>query len=247
MAGEKPLAVCARDELGHLRREEACQLRALPFHGFEQAGVRDRDRRLVGERLDERDLLLGERLRLCTRHADHADQVVLEHDRHAQHRAVRPRPRVEVLRVLEHVLDVDGRAGDRGAARRRRAVERVGMLAVVLDALLQGRRRECGREEEVALEEPEAAVVGSAEAHAGFDHLVEHRLEPDRPCNRAKDTADRSLLLAKILELPSERLVTCGRAGHRRSLFRRRSTRRSPQRARPRGASFATSCERVPM
>ena len=63
VAGEKLLARVGGDELGNLRREEARQLRPLPLDGVDQPRVRDRDRRLIGERLHQLDLLVGERLR----------------------------------------------------------------------------------------------------------------------------------------------------------------------------------------
>ena len=61
VAGEQLLAFLAGDELCHLRREEAGELGSLSLDRVEQARVRDRDRGLVGERLDECDVLVGER------------------------------------------------------------------------------------------------------------------------------------------------------------------------------------------
>jgi hypothetical protein len=60
MSREQLFALLRGDELGDLRREEALQLGALPLHGVEQPCVRDRDGRLIGERLGELDLLVGE-------------------------------------------------------------------------------------------------------------------------------------------------------------------------------------------
>jgi hypothetical protein len=57
--GQQLLALCARDQLRDLRRDEAGELGPLALDRVEQARVRDRDRGLIGERLDERDVLVG--------------------------------------------------------------------------------------------------------------------------------------------------------------------------------------------
>jgi hypothetical protein len=78
----------------------------LPLDRVDQARVRDCDRRLVGEGLHERDVLVGERLGLLAHHDDGADQLVLDDHGHAEHRPVRSRTGVRVLRILLDVGDV---------------------------------------------------------------------------------------------------------------------------------------------
>jgi hypothetical protein len=58
MAGQELLAVPAGEELCHLRGDEPGELRPLPLDRLDQARIRNRDRRLVGEGLDERDVLV---------------------------------------------------------------------------------------------------------------------------------------------------------------------------------------------
>src|SRR5215211_8250955 len=99
VARQELLAVPARDQLGHLGREEAGELSPLPLDGLEQARVRERDRGLVGEGLEELDVLLGECLRLAAHDDDGADELVLDHHRHAEHRPVGARPGIGVLGI----------------------------------------------------------------------------------------------------------------------------------------------------
>ena len=61
VAGEQLLSLVGGDELGHLRGDEPGQLATLALDGVEQAGILDRDCGLVGEGLDQLDLLIGER------------------------------------------------------------------------------------------------------------------------------------------------------------------------------------------
>jgi hypothetical protein len=63
MSGQQLFPLGRRDEVGDGLRDETRQLGPLALDGVEKPGVCDRDRRLVGERLDELDLLVGERLR----------------------------------------------------------------------------------------------------------------------------------------------------------------------------------------
>src|SRR5436309_3301015 len=61
VSGQQLLALGGRDELGHLGRQEAGQLCALPLDCVDQPGVRNRDGSLVREGLDELDLVVCER------------------------------------------------------------------------------------------------------------------------------------------------------------------------------------------
>jgi len=86
VTGEQLLALLRGDERGDLRRDEAGQLRPLPLDGVDQACIRDRDRRLVGERLDELDELVRERPRDIAADRDRSDQLVLQNDRNVARR-----------------------------------------------------------------------------------------------------------------------------------------------------------------
>jgi hypothetical protein len=131
MAGQELLAALARDQLGHLGRQESRELGALPLDGPDQARVRQRDRGLVGEGLEQPDMRLVEGLRPTAHDDDHSDQFVLDRDGHAEHRAVVARAGVAVVRVELDVRNQNRRLQQGGAAGCRRPVDRVGMHAVV--------------------------------------------------------------------------------------------------------------------
>ena len=197
MSRQELLAVPAGNELCNLRGDEASELRALPLDRFDKAGVRDRDRRLVSEGLDERDVFVGEGLWFTAHEDDDADELVLDHDRDPDRRSVvLPRTAIGVLRVVPDIRDVDRLTGDRGPAGGRRSVESMRMLSVVLSTLCLGVVRR--HVQEALLEEVERAVIGLAEPFAGLDHLVEDRLDPCAAGNSAKDIADRVLLLPEV-------------------------------------------------
>jgi hypothetical protein len=76
-----------------------------------------------------------ERLRLAPNDDYHGDEVVLEHDRHAEHRTEEPRPPwIGVFRVGQDFRDLDRPSFDGRAPGRRRPVESMPMLPVVLGA-----------------------------------------------------------------------------------------------------------------
>ncbi|HEX9349949.1 MAG TPA: hypothetical protein VF877_01615 [Gaiellaceae bacterium] len=68
--------------------DKAGHLRPLPLDGVNQLRVRDRDRRLVGECLDELHLLVGERSGDIAADRDGPDQLVVENNRNAEQRAI---------------------------------------------------------------------------------------------------------------------------------------------------------------
>src|SRR5262249_27502099 len=55
------------------------------LHLIEQPHVLDRDHRLVGEGLDQLDLLIGERPHACALQVKDTDWYPLPHERHSQH------------------------------------------------------------------------------------------------------------------------------------------------------------------
>jgi len=84
VTGQKPFAVLAGQQLRDARRNETRQLRPLSFHRVEQPRVRDRDRRLIGERPHELDVLVGERLRFDAHDVQRADQLAVDNDRNTE-------------------------------------------------------------------------------------------------------------------------------------------------------------------
>ena len=57
------------------------------LHLVEQAGVLDRDHRLIGESLQERDLTFGERRDFGAAEPDDADGLAVAHQRHRENRS----------------------------------------------------------------------------------------------------------------------------------------------------------------
>ena len=80
------------DRLGNLPEraqllDRTGELGGARLHLVEQPHVLDRDHRLVGEGLDQLDLLIGERLDASLSITDHADRLALAQHRHTQHGA----------------------------------------------------------------------------------------------------------------------------------------------------------------
>jgi hypothetical protein len=93
------------------------------------------------------------------------------------------------------------------------------MLAVVLSSF--GDTVMCSRMEQPIPEEPQRAVVGVAQPLAGFDDLVEDRLEPLRLSDGSKHAADCPLLRPQVFDL-ARVLSPRADCGHSRSLRRSR-------------------------
>jgi hypothetical protein len=92
------------------------------------------------------------------------------------------------------------------------------MLPVVLGLL--GLALVASTMEQPVFEQPECALVSGAKPPGGLGNLVENGLEPHGACDRAKDTADRMLLLTHVLEPTREIRVIAGLSGHTWSLSR---------------------------
>ena len=86
------------------------KLPALVLDFVEQPHVLDRDHRLVGEGLDQLDLLIGERPHFRTRQYDHANRNIFAQQRHAKYRAKSaefgPLP-VAIFGIGQNVLDLN--------------------------------------------------------------------------------------------------------------------------------------------
>jgi hypothetical protein len=202
MPGQEPFALVARNQVCHLPREEARELRPLPLNRLDETRVRERDRGLVGKRLHERGVIVRKRPWLATHDDDNPDELVLEHDRHPEHRPKESWPKIGVFRIGEHVRNVDRPSLKGCTPSGRRPVQGMRMRDVVLSGRLLA--LVCTHVEEPVLEEPEGPVIGLAEPPARLGHLLEHRLDSDRAGDGAKHTADRALLLPQILELTGE-------------------------------------------
>ena len=185
---------------------DACCCSSASLRLVEQAHVLDRDRRLVGERLHQRDLLVGERPRLHAPQRDRADRVAFAHQRHRQDRAV-PMPRCSSRAIgnsLRGAAAMSSRwttarsrtraTGDRAAGERHRRSpsSSVGVLAESCDA-------SCSASPSTRTDRRLGRVAKlSARSRDG----VEHGLHvAGRAADHAQDLADRRLLLERLLRL----------------------------------------------
>ena len=209
------------DQVRDLRRHEARELRALALDCVEEPGVGERDGGLVGEGLNEGDVVVGERPRLTAHKDDDANQVVLDEDRDAEHRSEESRARIGVFGILEDIWDLDGPSLDGRTAGRRAPIDSMRMIEVVLRPL--GLTMVCPHVQDTVLKEPERPMVGLAQSPARLGHLLENRLQPGTPSDRAENAADRVLLLTHVLELMGEVRAVPRAAGHSFSLSRRRA------------------------
>jgi hypothetical protein len=182
------------------------RLREIAVAGLElleQPDVLDRDDRLVGEGLHERDLLVGEGSDLELEDREDAHEgLPLEH-RNAEHRPdrVHLRRHVGVLRIRPYVGDVHRpplEGGPRGAA------VPPGGDRIPLDRVHELRRRVVprGRPEELTVEAEDERPLGVAQPDGVLGQRVEHGLQVER---RAADDlehlARRGLLLQGLGEV----------------------------------------------
>jgi hypothetical protein len=138
--------------------DEARELGSLPLYRVQEPRIRERDRRLVGERRDEADRVVAERPRSSARHRHDADQVFTDEDRHTEHRAIRAEPltRPVVLRIGDDVRNVDELARQRDATGQRVAPRSVRMFPLPFES--RRRRADQGfSPEHLAVDEPQSA------------------------------------------------------------------------------------------
>ena len=192
------------DHLQHVR-DRGLLVERL-FGLVEQADVLDRDRRLIGERLNQADLLVAEGIDLHPRHADDADDVVSPHDWYAEDRvhvvlAVR---RPVVLGVFEEIRDVDGPLLDRRTPHERRAPDARRVRVLVCHELWQtaARRHEA---EHIAVAAEDVRPVAVAEPIRVLHRDVEHGAQVEcGSADRLEDVGGRRLLLESVLRLVEE-------------------------------------------
>ena len=170
----------------------------------EQADVLDRDDRLLGEGLQQRDLLGGEWPRLAAPDADGADGGPLAEDRHAEDGSQRDRlsQRVGVVRVEVGVLDVHEPAIENGTPRGRGAVDghRIGTMEGGDPRLVHAAHR--GHPELPAPGQEHRAEGGVTEPARVLDDGLEDRLLVGRGAgDHPQDLARRRLLLEGLGEV----------------------------------------------
>ncbi len=107
----------------------------LPLDCLQQARVPDRDRRLVGEGLDELHVVVREREANVADDADRADQVAVEDDRDSQSCPGPGRQRERVVRVGQQIRDVHDVFEQRDASGNRASVALKGFVTPELPLL----------------------------------------------------------------------------------------------------------------
>ena len=185
-----PVAVCVPSDVG--------ELAVARLQLGEQAHVLDGDDRLVGEGLEERDLLVGEGPDLGSADPDHAERDTVAQERHGERRldAVPGRGRLGVLRQsLREVPDMNRLAVDHRAAHQ---------VSPSQPAHRGHRRRPEGGDEaeHVAVHAKHLGVVRAAQAGGIRGNGVEHRLSIGRRGrDHAEDLARGRLLLQRLAEV----------------------------------------------
>ena len=195
---------------GRLLLEGLRQLLIARLESGDEPGVLDGDQRLVGEGLQELDLLAGEGHGLGAPRHHPADGLSLAQHRHGHdvpHRPQRGEGGQPVLRIALHVRDLDDRAvqdraADRAVSpRRARKGARVHLDGLAFETML----REQVDPLPVELEDP--AELAVAEAHRALGDHVEDSLHLRRRArDRAEDLAGRGLMRQGLGELPGARV-----------------------------------------
>jgi len=173
----------------------------LPLDGLEQPRVRDRDRRLIGKGLHQLDIVIGKRARVAASDRDHADQPILQLDRHAEQRAVADDLlRAErVLRIVQHVGDLLYERRQPHAADDGCPVARVRALARVFVCRIEGRVLR-DDQKRVALRQVQLRMLAATQSLSPLGDLVQDRLEALAPNDGAQHASDRAFALARVLQ-----------------------------------------------
>ena len=172
----------------------------------EETSVVHRDDRLVGESLDEVDLVGGERPNLLVAQHDHPDRLAPTKHRHGEVRA-EPRPHgdlvVRIVGVGEGIGDVRAGAGECRPADDRLTAWRDRMLLPVPPVFLGARVRHDPIQ--AVAEQEERAHIGATEPFRARDDCPEHRLEIE--CRLADDPqhiTGRGLTIERVFRLVEE-------------------------------------------
>ncbi len=167
----------------------------------EQADVLDRDDRLIGKGLKQSDLVLREGPRPSANDNNGAHGAALAQHRHREDtaEAAGPRDVPRILRIVQHVLDVDNgpredRAAGHHAAVRPHGERLLQRLEDLRCAVVMGRESH-----QLAVEAMRGAVQPAAETHGALHDGIENRLHVGRRlADHAQDLGGRRLLLQRL-------------------------------------------------
>ena len=194
-----------RDGLADLA--ERAQLLRGAGELLEQLDVLDRDRRLRGERRQELDRPVAERIDLEPPERQHPDDPVADQHRRAEHGPVSTelapdRPLVD--RVGQHVRDVDDvPLQDDAADQRLRTV--LHRMPPHVFAIVRRAAEDEGDPVDVTVRPVHVAAVGMGQPHGLAHDRLEDRLEPEvRTPDDLEDLAGGGLLLVRLGEVPRE-------------------------------------------
>ena len=183
--------------------------------GFEQPHVLDRDRRLVGEGLDQSDLLVRERPHHDVVNDDDAQQVIAFEDRHSKDGAewldiFRP---VCVFRIGSDIGDLDGSVLERGTGCNAVAA---GPNWISLEPIHQFPRSVVGgrHPQHLAVETKNVGPVGPTQSAGALGHRFKHRTEIEsRAADDLQHLRGRGLLLQRFAQLIEQAGVLDGDDG----------------------------------
>jgi hypothetical protein len=193
-------ADCAADLAQRLQLVDGPRQFARPrLQLLEQADVLDCDHRLVGEGLEEVDLLVRERLDLDPANQDRPDRLALAHEWCGQHGALvaAPDPRKLTVGLPTDVLDVNRPAFDDRASGVRATIHRNDF----------GRAEWYGAEargdaHRVAIDQTDGCVGRVTDSGGVLGDRIHHRLQVRRRTgDHAQDLGHRGLLLERLAEL----------------------------------------------
>ena len=193
-----------------------CKLAVLVLDFVEQPHVLDRDRRLVGKRGDQLDLLLGERPHLVAGQSQNADRNAFAQHGNAEHGAKSAQSlgfRPGVIRVGQHIGYVNDLAFEQSASENSSALR---FDRNIPDIVVEFRREavRLGPKEHTISLASYRSLVRIAKAGSRFDQRLKHRPEIER---RAADDFEHvgggGLLLQRFAQLVEQPRVLDGDDG----------------------------------
>jgi hypothetical protein len=209
--GRAQLVGHAGEELA-LRLVRALQLAVLLLDLAEEARILDRDHGLIGEGLDQRDLLRCEWARLgfimIVTEEEGANRRPFAHQRHGEHRP-HPGPAKACLRELIHARGVDLDIGEMDRAPfsdRLRVDTALGQRAQLTRELVRpfgARAIPSGAcPQHVALDPPDAAMAGATEPRRPLRHRRQHGVNVGgRAADDVQHLGRRRLLLQRLIQI----------------------------------------------
>src|SRR5262249_7122955 len=216
------LGICRRpgDDVKHLARrslmfESFGQLARARLYLVEQPHVLDRNYRLVGEGLDQRDLFVGEGLHLQAIGQDHAEQIIpLEHrDRENGPERFDVLRREGIFGVGPRIVDVDRAAFESGTARGAFAAGPDRMLHHPLPEL-HGSGVVRHHAEDLTIEAVDESKAGAAKAHRTLGYGLKYRPQIEgRAADHFEQIGGGGLLLQAFAQLVEQARVLDGDDG----------------------------------